>query len=177
MDQVVEICLRTRGDEHKRSLDARSGLADVIMEQGDLSAAEAMHTDILETRRRVLGDKHRHTIRSLRSLALVLMKREKFSEAEKLMREAVRLAKIMHSEESLYRFLYSKDFGRSLLANEKYDEAEAHLMHAYEGYKAKLGDEHTFTQDTVELLIDLYKAWGKPDQAAEYRAKLVDEVK
>ena len=47
---------------------------------------------------------------------------------------------------------------------------EAHYILA-----AALGDEHEQTTRVVGYLADLYDAWGKPEKAAEWRAKLPPE--
>ena len=60
-----------------------------------------------------------------------------------------------------------------LIKIQKYDEAEQQLKSAYERYSSILGTEHSFTQDTLKLLIELYDVWGKPEKAEEYRALLV----
>ena len=36
----------------------------------------------------------------------------------------------------------------------------------------KLGDNHPHTLESLKNLIDLYEAWGKPEKAEEWRAKL-----
>jgi hypothetical protein len=35
-----------------------------------------------------------------------------------------------------------------------------------------LGEEHPDTVITIDSLIELYEAWGKPDKAEQWRAKL-----
>ena len=35
-----------------------------------------------------------------------------------------------------------------------------------------LGATHERTVKTINALVDLYEAWGKPDRAAEYRERL-----
>ena len=47
-----------------------------------------------------------------------------------------------------------------------------HTFDACERLQRVLGDEHVGTRRAVEGLIALYDAWGKPDYAAEWRAKL-----
>jgi hypothetical protein len=36
----------------------------------------------------------------------------------------------------------------------------------------KIGDTHPHTLESWNNLIDLYEAWGKPEKAKEWRAKL-----
>lgn len=39
-------------------------------------------------------------------------------------------------------------------------------------HRLKLGDRHSHTQKSLNNLIELYEAWGKPEKAEEWRAKL-----
>jgi hypothetical protein len=43
---------------------------------------------------------------------------------------------------------------------------------ASKGKKLKLGGDHPHTQQSLNDLIDLYKAWNRPEKAQERRAKL-----
>ena len=44
-----------------------------------------------------------------------------------------------------------------------------------EGCRRVHGHDHPFTLASINNLADLYDAWGKPEQAAEWRAKLPAE--
>ncbi len=46
------------------------------------------------------------------------------------------------------------------------------LLKAHRVLEPALGDSHDRTTKVVEFLAALYEAWGKPEQAAEYRAML-----
>ena len=52
------------------------------------------------------------------------------------------------------------------------DKVEPLLLEALEGRRLKLGDTHPHTLESLHNLIELYKAWGKPERAEEWRAKL-----
>ena len=54
----------------------------------------------------------------------------------------------------------------------RYDEAEPLLVEAVTGRRLKLSDSHPHTLQSLNNLIALYKAWGKPEKAEEWRAKL-----
>ena len=53
-----------------------------------------------------------------------------------------------------------------------YDKAEPLLILAVEGHRLKLGDTHPHTLESLNNLIELYEAWGKPKKAEEWREKL-----
>ena len=64
--------------------------------------------------------------------------------------------------------------GRALAALERFDDAESALLEAHGILQTALGDEHGQTKRVVGYLADLYDAWGKPQKAAEWRAKLAE---
>jgi hypothetical protein len=46
------------------------------------------------------------------------------------------------------------------------------LVEVAKGRHLKLCDTHPHTIDSVKNLMDLYKAWNKPEKAEEWQAKL-----
>ncbi len=65
-------------------------------------------------------------------------------------------------------------YGRTLVKLERYEDAEPALNEAYTLLDAGEGSDSEGTTLVVEALIDLYDAWGKPEKAAEWRAKLAE---
>ena len=66
--------------------------------------------------------------------------------------------------------------GGSLLGQKKYADAEPLLLLGYEGMNERAGDIPPRAAprliEAQKRLVQLYDAWGKPDQAAKWRAKL-----
>jgi hypothetical protein len=65
--------------------------------------------------------------------------------------------------------------GRALLGQQKYAEAEPLLVQGYEGLKQRhdaippqYRNRPTLALDS---LVQLYEAWGKPDEAAKWHAE------
>ena len=54
----------------------------------------------------------------------------------------------------------------------RYEEAERMLIKALEFSRRVFGEEHSETLACLEYFVVLYEAWGKPDEAEKYRAKL-----
>ncbi len=63
-------------------------------------------------------------------------------------------------------------YGVCLTRMGRYESAEEMLLPGYEELHQKGGDYRVHTQEAAAGLAELYRAWGKPDQAAEWRAKL-----
>jgi serine/threonine-protein kinase len=106
----------------------------------------------------------------LYNLADVLYLKGQYSEAEKLQREAITVyQKVLQPDHWMIQRSRSQ-LGACLFRLKHYREAEEELLPAYAGLKATRGEQHEATRKTVSRLIELYEAWGKPDQAASYRA-------
>ena len=65
--------------------------------------------------------------------------------------------------------------GESLAGEKKYDEAEPLLLEGYNEMLAR--KDHIDAPDLYHLnlgdqwVVELYRAWGKPDKAAEWKTK------
>ncbi len=63
------------------------------------------------------------------------------------------------------------ELGRCLKRMARYPEAQEQLLEAHRVLDAAVGDGHMRTIRAVRALVDLYEAWGKPNQAADWRAR------
>ena len=54
----------------------------------------------------------------------------------------------------------------------RHDVAEPLLHEALKGRRLTLGNTHPHTLESWNNLIELYEAWGKPEEAEEWRTKL-----
>jgi serine/threonine-protein kinase len=64
--------------------------------------------------------------------------------------------------------------GVCLLRLGRFQEAEGHLVFALDVERNTLGESHERVLHVVSNLVELYEAWGKPDEAAKYRSLLQD---
>ena len=67
-----------------------------------------------------------------------------------------------------------RKYGACLTGQQRHAEAETALLEAHEILTSGLGADHSETLKVTPNLVDLYEAWGKPEKAAEWRAKLPD---
>ena len=56
----------------------------------------------------------------------------------------------------------------------RFGEAEPLFLETLEISKRVLGEEHPDTLSSMNSLVVLYQRWGKPEKAAEWRAKLAE---
>ena len=61
--------------------------------------------------------------------------------------------------------------GNLLVATKRFVEAEQMLLAAADAREGKLGRDHTTTKLAMADVVTLYDAWGKTDQAAEWRGR------
>ncbi|MEE8522898.1 MAG: tetratricopeptide repeat protein, partial [Thermoanaerobaculia bacterium] len=54
----------------------------------------------------------------------------------------------------------------------QYQDAEPRLLRAYEALRDSLNPRAASTRTALERLVALYEAWGKPEEADEYRTLL-----
>lgn len=108
------------------------------------------------------------------------VKTAKHVEAESVLRECLKIYE-KQGADSFLRFAALSALGGSLTGQKKYAEAESFLLQGYEGMKARghtpeaknpdLGFQQRLTA-AVERLVQLYEAWGQPEQAAQWRKRL-----
>ena len=60
----------------------------------------------------------------------------------------------------------------SLTDLKRHEEAERQLLKGHQAFTDFLGPRHRRTRRTIQKLVDLYTAWGKPEKAEEYRKLL-----
>jgi len=107
-------------------------------------------------------------------LALAYQSQGKFVESEPLAREAVEFyAKKMPDD--WQRFRAASLLGAALAGQKKYVEAEPLLIEGYQGMRARLEriafPDRYHLEHARQSIVQLYKKWGKPDKAAEWRRK------
>jgi serine/threonine protein kinase/lipopolysaccharide biosynthesis regulator YciM len=112
---------------------------------------------------------------ALSSLGANLLLQEKWADAESSLRES--LALLEKAEPDAWPTSNARSLlGDALLGQEKYAEAEPLLIQGYEGLNAREAQIPRPARGRVaeagERLVRLYEAWGRPEKAAEWRAKL-----
>jgi serine/threonine protein kinase len=111
----------------------------------------------------------------LAPLGLNLLVQRKHAEAETALREclAIRQKKL---PEHWVTFNTQSLLGAALLGQKKYAEAEPLLVQGYQGMKqrqARIPKEAQLRlSEALERLVQLYDAWGKKDEAANWRKQL-----
>jgi tetratricopeptide (TPR) repeat protein len=170
--EVLEAYQGLFTDEHPYTLGLKTNLANLYYHQDNLAEAVSMHREILAVRSRILGSAHPDTLRSLNNIAFMLKKLGKPGDAAAMLEEGLGIAlKNLPRGHELIPLL-RMNCAECLIDLERCEESEELLFQAYRSFRSSLGEKHIRTQKTVKLMIRLYEAWNKPDEAGEWRNKL-----
>jgi tetratricopeptide (TPR) repeat protein len=149
------------------------------LEAGNVATADTLCSLAVQAMRRRTEANPLVLPRVLTELGAVRVAQERYAEAEALLRESLGLAEKLWPE-AAYRFHLASLLGASLAGLMKYADAEPLLLRAHEGLlqrQASLPPYLNATRrekESLERLVRLYDAWGRPARAAEWRKKLAD---
>jgi serine/threonine-protein kinase len=163
------------GPDHPRTHTIRDNLALAYEQLGRWAEAEALHRALLAHRRRSDPPDSPALAGDLARLGSVLLHQAKWSEAEAALRECLAI-RTKARPDNWTRFNTMSMLGGALLGQGRYAEAEPFVVAGYEGLKAREaripGPSRPRLDEAAERVILLYEAWGKPEQAAAWRANL-----
>jgi len=173
--KLIEVERRALGEEHPYTLITMNNLALLYRYQGEYAQAEPLFIKVLDLQRRVLGPGHPRRLASMNDLALLYLNQGKDAQAEALLREALKTHEKAMTD-TWGRYNCQSLLGASLAGQKKYAEAEGLLLSGYEGMEQRVGTIPAASQFRLEQageqIVELYREWGKPEKAVEWREKL-----
>ena len=168
--QTIEMAKRNLG-EHDITSRNMTFFANLLRDEGEFEEAESLYRQALAIDRSLFGE-HTFIAYDLSSLARLLQQKGELDEAERLFRQSIEMDKAFLGDEypllSSVFTLYS--LGLLLLDKGEYREAEQNLQEAHAYFEQLYGTNDETTQEALQNLIRLYDDWGKPDEAAKYKA-------
>ena len=126
----------------------------------------------VELTRDVAGDEHPDALGAEDTLGTVLLQAGRAAEAEALFGNLVKTAVRVLGEDHWGLPYILAHHGMCLVELGQYEQAEPLLLKAYPRLPPLPNAD---AEDTIGYLVKLYDALGKPEQAAEWRAKLPTE--
>jgi eukaryotic-like serine/threonine-protein kinase len=148
------------------------------LEQGDLPQADTLCDLAWQALRRNPAFNPVGSPSIIAHLGAVRFAQQNYAEAETLLREGLRLAE-KHDLNVDYRLTVMNLLGASLAGQMKYADAEPLLLQSGQGLQQRQANLIPYlnatrrVSESLERLVQLYDAWGKPAPAAEWRKKLV----
>ncbi len=132
------------------------------------AAINAYREALAEHRGRVAVDDTR-TGHFLHQLALNLFAIDDAAGAVAAAEEALPIRRASSGTDEFMTLSTLRLLGRSLLRLGRWGESEAALLEAHAGVLRARGADHADTQRARESLVELYIAWGKSEEAANWR--------
>jgi len=149
-----------------------NNLALVARERGDYAKASALYAQVVAADRQMLGPDHLETAAVMNGWAESLRLAGDPRQAEKIFRESLAIHARVLPPGSWQIAATESLIARCLVDQRRFAEAERMMLEAYPIVEAKFGPAHPRSTTVAGRLVALYEAWGKPDQVAEWRAKL-----
>ena len=169
---TLAIQQRVLGPEHPDTIMTMGVRQFMYYNQERYAEAEPIAVTILERRRRVLGSTHPDTLVDIHNLATIHDHMGRYSQAEAAYTEAIEGMRRVLGDNHTRTCKSLSVLALMYVRQKRYDDAERAALAAYQGYARSMGPDHEFTTGVISQLEKLYAAWGKPEKAAEWRARL-----
>ncbi len=172
--EVLEARRRVLGEEHPHTLETMYALSSIYNSLERCEESEPLMVEVMEGYRRVLGEEHPSTVTSIAALAGIRRRQGRFADALPLYREALEKRSRALGDDSRKTLHVFRGLVATLIALERFKEVEPLANECYERHARVFGLSDKENRAVIELLVELYEGWGKPDQADEYRALLTE---
>ena len=176
-EQALTLCRRLPLEKSVFLAGHLSNLGWAYLEEGKVAEAGTLCELAVQAARRKPDGNSLANASTIIQLGAVRLAQEKYSEAEMLLREGSPFAE-KYWADAAYRFYVVSLLGASLSGQKKYADAEPFLLQGYEGLQQRQASVPPYFNaprritESLERLVQLYDAWGKPAQAAEWKQKL-----
>jgi tetratricopeptide (TPR) repeat protein len=160
------------GSDHPRVALSALDFAAMSSESGDHAGAEKLAREAYAVLRKGLGDAHPDTTAAMVGLAEILLRKGDAAAAHDVLREGRSGLQKLLPARSWRLALVDSLLGGCLVACKpaRFSEAEPPLLTGHKTLLAAFGPSDPRTKQAAARIVALYEAWGKPDQAAKYRA-------
>lgn len=173
MREALAVQRRLYSNAHPYVATGLNALADLLRDRGDLDRAEPLYEEALAICNKAYGEDNLLALRIRIDRAVLRRKRGSYEQAVPTLREALAKYRKLFQSGHVRLAGVRRELGICLAALGRYEEAEQHLLAAYALFRND--DQYEDSEHiTLEHLVKLYEAWGKPDRAATYRPLLAD---
>jgi WD40 repeat protein/tetratricopeptide (TPR) repeat protein len=177
--QVLEELDAFHGGEHRHANDAKILLGMCLARQDKWAEAEPIVRQAIDAIREQYGADDPRTAGILSNLGMGLIEMGKWAEAEPYLRECLAIREKSQPDE-WNTFNARSMLGGTLLGQKKFAEAEPLVVSGYEGMEAREAKippaGKSRLEEAAKRTVKLYEDWGKPEQAAEWRARLAKRI-
>ncbi len=164
-----ELALARKKGEAEDVVDCMRDLGRFLMNVQSFSEAE----EILQEGKALsseLGGWERFGIN--REFTRLYLLQDRLEDAQNIGEETYRHAQSFLGKQHGQTLFCARDLALAYSKAEQYAEAEPLLLQVFAAVEEK--QQASQTKQAIQRLISLYRAWGKPEKAAEWRAKLAE---
>ncbi len=159
------------GDEHPDVLMTMNNLAETLRLKGNYSSAELLLRESLTISQTVSGDHHANTLSAMSNMGRLLAETDRLSEAEPLLAELYRRVPTSQMDpKNVARHMSL--YGPCLAGLGRYEQAEQPLHEAHQRLTSAGLTTDPRMRAVLEALADVCDHTKRPDEAADWRAKL-----
>jgi eukaryotic-like serine/threonine-protein kinase len=173
LEEALPSLRASLGGDHLVALECLGNLAKVELAGGRPEKARPLFVEFLAGERNRVGKESFRYAKDLASVGSALVDQKQFVDAEPLLRERLAI-ETKTRPDHWTKFDAQSRLGEALAGRGAYADAEPLLRSGYEGMKALQAkippDDATRPAEAAESVARLYEAWGKPDEAARWRA-------
>jgi serine/threonine protein kinase len=174
LEETLKLKRAKLSPDNDDTLLTMGNLANAYRDMDRLSDALSLYKETLNLQKAKLGADYPSRVWFMNEAATCLLKMKRFDEAETVVRECLALR--MRTDSSDWWIAQTKSqLGQTLTGRKRYAEAEELLLKAQKDLvacKDKMpGRFHRYIDEAGQALADLYDAWGKKEQAAEWRRR------
>jgi non-specific serine/threonine protein kinase/serine/threonine-protein kinase len=163
------------GPDHSSTLNSRWLLTLAYERLGRWADAESLRRDALARRRKAEKPDSPHLAGDLAGFGQNLLRQGKWPEAESVLRESLAIS-VKAQTDDWRRFHTMSQLGGALLGQGRYAVAEPLVIAGYEGMRARESriavPDRSRLREAAGRVVQLYEAWGQPEKAAAWKAKL-----
>jgi len=170
--QSLDIYREVFGNSHPLVARGLDVLARWFADERDYETAEPMIREALAMRKELLGNNHPDVAKSQMQLAKLLIATGRYEDAFDNSTQARQICATALSPEHWRTAVATSLIGASLAGLGRYEEAEMPLVQSYTSIIDIKGQNDPNTVDALQRVISLYEAWGRAENAAEYRRQL-----
>lgn len=170
--RIVEISRRVLGPDHPKTLLSLNILASTLMQQRKMDEAEPLLVQCYEGYRKKYGDAHTDTLASMNNLANIYFATKRFDDAATMANRSLDAARELYGDHHLEVALVKGTLANIYRWQKQFAEAEPLALQTYEWMTSHFGPDHPYVRQATEIVIRVYDQWGKPEIAAQWKAKL-----
>jgi len=168
--QALAIDRRAVGERHPDVATKLTNIGQALTMQRKYAAAEAMLGESIAIKRETMGGDHPDVALTMTFLADCLCRSGKARAAEQTARAALKINTERLGKDHPRTKESEGALGCALAGSGRYADAEPYMLSFAEALDRKIGAEGD-PREVAQQVADMYAAWGKPAEAAEWRKK------